>query len=223
MNRFVSPAALLLAAAVPLCMAQTSVNPRWYVTGAFGTSLIGDPSAVYTPPGGPAGSGKLKLGNGFMTGGSIGWYLRPDWRIEGDYTYRTNKLRSTSVPGLDATQSDADLASVVIMANVLKDFDGWSTGFASFKPYVGVGLGIAQEVDTDLNIGGVQREFSGNRAAWQLLAGVNWQYRSPWFAGVGLRYVDAGKLRLKSSPSGLGDIKADYKGLGLDVRLGYRF
>jgi len=104
---------------------------------------------------------------------------------------------------------------------VLKDFDGWSTGWATFKPYVGAGLGIAQEVDTDLNIGGLQREFSGNRAAWQLLAGVNWQYRSPWFAGVGLRYIDAGTVRLKSS--GLGQLDVDYKGIGLDVRLGYRF
>jgi opacity protein-like surface antigen len=224
MTRSASIAALLLAAAAPLCVAQTSATtPRWYVTGAFGSSLIGDANATYTPPGGPSGSGKLKLGSGFMTGGSVGWYLRPDWRIEADYTYRTNKLRSTTVPGLDSAQSDADYASVLIMANVLKDFDGWTTSFATFKPYVGAGLGIAQEVDTDLNIGGVQREFSGNRAAWQLLAGVNWQYRSPWFAGVGLRYIDAGTLRLKSSPSGLGEIKADYKGLGVDVRLGYRF
>jgi opacity protein-like surface antigen len=105
----------------------------------------------------------------------------------------------------------------------VRDFEGWSTGWASFKPYVGAGVGIAQEVDTDLNIAGVQREFSGNRAAWQLLAGVNWHYRSPWFAGVGVRYIDAGTLRLKSSSPGLGEVRADYKGLGLDVRLGYRF
>jgi opacity protein-like surface antigen len=223
MNRFASTAALMLAVAAPLCAAQSSTNPRWYVTGSLGTSLISDPRASYAPAGSPSGSGKLKLGSGLMAGGSVGWYLRPDWRIEADYNYRTNKLRSTTVPGLDASQSDADLASVLIMGNVLKDFEGWSTGWASFKPYVGAGVGIAQEVDTDLNIVGVQREFSGNRAAWQLLAGVNWHYRSPWFAGVGVRYIDAGTLRLKSSPPGLGEVKADYKGLGLDVRLGYRF
>lgn len=214
----------LLIAAVPLCTAQTAnSSPRWYVTGSLGTSIISDPGATFTPSGGTAGSGKLKLGSGFMTGGSVGWHLRPGWRIEADYNYRTDKLGSSSVPGLDASQTDADLASVLIMANVLKDFGGWNTGWAAFKPYVGAGLGIAQEIDTDLDVGGVQREFSGNRAAWQLLAGVNWQYRSPWFAGMGVRYVDAGTVRLKSSLSPLGEIKADYKGLGLDVRLGYRF
>ena len=66
----------------------------------------------------------------------------------------------------------------------------------------------------------IAREFS---RLSQVLAGVNWQYRSPWFAGVGLRYIDAGTLRLESSPPGLGEIKADYEGLALDVRLGYRF
>ena len=224
MNRFTSVAAALLVAASPLCLAQTDAElPRWVVSGAFGSSLISDASARYAPTAGTAGSGRLTLGSGFMTGGSIGWYLRPDWRIEADYTYRTNKLSATTVPGLDASQPDADYASVLIMANVVKEFDGWGAGWARFKPYLGAGVGIAQEVDTDLNIGGVQREFSGNRAAWQVLAGVNWQYRSPWFAGLGLRYVDAGTLRLKSSEPGLGEIRADYKGLGLDLRLGYRF
>jgi len=215
---------VLFAASVPLCSAQTSTSPsRWYVTVSSGASFISDADATYAPPSGPLTSGKLELGNGFMAGGTIGWYLRPDIRIEADFNYRRNSLDSTSVPGLDEDPSGADYASVLIMANVFKDFAGWSTDWAEFKPYVGAGLGIAQEVDTDLEIGGVAREFSGDRRAWQVLAGVNWQYRSPWFAGVGLRYIDAGTLRLESSPPGLGEIKADYKGLALDVRLGYRF
>jgi len=41
---------------------------------------------------------------------------------------------------------------------------------------------------------------------------------------TGLRlYVDAGTLRLESSPSGFGDIEAEYEGFGIDLRLGYRF
>ncbi len=224
MNCYAFVAAAVLATVAPLCAAQSPESPgRWYVTGSFGASLISDPGASYTPPGGPLARGSLRLGNGSMAGGSIGWHLRPDLRIEADYNYRTNKLRSTSVPGLDAAQPDADLASVLIMANVLRDFEGWNTGWARFKPYVGVGLGVAQEVDTDLNVGGVPREFSGNRAAWQLLAGVNWQYRSRWLAGAGLRYVDAGTVRLQSTTAAGGGIRADYKGLGLETRVGYRF
>ncbi|MFM7506273.1 MAG: outer membrane protein [Rubrivivax sp.] len=228
MNRLATAAATALAtmlATVTLpCAAQSPESlGRWYVTGSFGSSLISDPGASLAAPGGSPTSGKLRLGNGLMAGGSVGWSLRPDLRIEADYNYRTNKLRSTSVPGLDAVQPDADLASVLIMANVLRDFEGWNTGRARFKPYVGVGLGVAQEVDTDLNIAGVQREFSGNRAAWQLLTGVNWHYGSRWFAGAGLRYIDAGTVRLQSPAASAGVIRADYKGFGLDLRVGYRF
>ena len=219
-------AALALAAALPLSAAHAQTQApaaRWYLTATSGASFIGDAQATRVPATGAPGRGELRLDSGVMAGGTVGLLLRADWRLEADYLYRTNRLRATSVPGLDATQRDADLASVLIMANLLKDFDGWRTRWANVRPYVGAGLGIAQEVDADLGIGGVQREFSGNRAAWQLLAGVNWQYRSPWFAGVGLRYVDAGTVRLKASAPGQGDIRADYRGLGLDMRLGYRF
>lgn len=224
MIRSAIASALLFAASVPLCSAETGTSTsRWYLTVSSGASFISDPDVTFSPGAGPSASGKLELGGGFMAGGAVGWYLRPDVRIELDYNYRNNELSSTSVPGLDRDPSDADYASVLIMANVFKDFDGWSTGWAEFRPYLGAGLGIAQEVDTDLEIGGVAREFSGDRRAWQLLAGVNWQYRSPWFAGVGIRYIDAGTVGLESSPSGLGEIEADYQGLALDIRLGYRF
>lgn len=217
--------ALSLAAAVAMGAAQASsdAQPRWYATGTVGYSLLSDPSATYTPASGPSARGALKLGAGLMTGGSLGWHLHPGWRLEADYTYRSNEVQTTSVAGLDAQQRDGDYASVLIMANVVRDFDGWSTSWASFKPYVGAGFGFAQEIDSDLSLGGVQREFSGTRAAWQLLAGVQWQYRSPWFAGVGLKYVNAGTPRLKGSSTGTGDLRATYKGLGLDLRLGYRF
>lgn len=216
---------LVWAAAVVSGAAQANNDPasRWYVTGSLGYSLLGDPSATYTPSSGPASRGKLKLGGGLMTGGGVGWYLRPDLRLEADYTYRSNELRSTTVPGLSAQQTDADYASVIITANLLKDFEGWSTSWARFKPYVGAGIGVAQEIDSDLTLGGAKREFSGNRAAWQLLAGVQWHYQSPWFAGVGLKYVNAGTPRLKGTSAGTGDLQATYKGLGVDVRLGYRF
>lgn len=216
--------ALWLSTALPVWAAGPGDPPsRWYLTGSLGSSAISDPDATYAPSVGAPGRGTLRLGGGFMTGGTVGWYARPGWRIEADYNYRTNRLRSTSAAGLDAVQADADIASVLIMANVLKDFDGWDLGGVRLQPYVGAGLGLAQEVDTDLDVGGAPREFSGSRSAWQLLAGVQWHYRSPWFAGVGLRYVDAGSVRMKGSPAGVGAITADYRGLGVDLRLGYRF
>lgn len=72
-------------------------------------------------------------------------------------------------------------------------------------------------------IHGVKREFSGNRLAYQLLAGVNWYYRSGWFAGIRLKWFDAGGVDMPSRPSGLGNLKVDYGGISAELSLGYRF
>lgn len=214
--------AIVLSAALPAAAAGPEL-PRWYVTGFIGASQISDPSTRFTPTGGTQSSGTLKLGSGSLNGGSIGTFLMPDLRAEAEIIYRTNKVTSTSVGGIDATQSNADLASLMLMANIIKDFDGFSTSFASFKPYLGVGLGLAQEIDTDLRVAGTTTEFSGNRAAYQALAGMNWYYRSGWFAGAGLRWVDAGSAKLKGTGTPGGDLTVDYKGVSGELRVGYRF
>lgn len=138
--------------------------------------------------------------------------------------YRSDSVDSARLAGVDARQPDADLASLALMVNVLKDFDGWTTGWAQFRPYVGAGIGVLQELDADVAVGGTAREFSARSAtAWQLLGGLRWTYRSGWFADAGLRWLDAGRLRLDSQGRDADRLHVDYKGLGLDLRVGYRF
>jgi opacity protein-like surface antigen len=220
---FLASCALVMAAATPAALAQMKPGAsRYYITATAGLSALGERSAVSAPASGPGGSGNLLLGRGPMFGGSVGTWLNEDWRLEAEVNWRRDKLRESRVPGLAGTQSDADLASLVLMANVMRDFDGWQGSWARFRPYIGAGVGRAQEIDVDLTAAGQAREFSGSRSAWQLLAGVNWDYGSGWLAGAGLRYVNAGRAELKSTPGG--DIlRVDYKGLGLDLRVGYRF
>jgi opacity protein-like surface antigen len=214
--------AITWSAAAPAAAAGPEL-PRWYVTGFIGTSQISDPATRFKPTGGTESSGTLKLGSGSLNGGSIGTFLTPNLRAEAEIVYRTNKVTSASVAGIDAAQSGADLASLMLMANLIKDFDGFSTSFATFKPYLGAGLGVAQEIDSDLRVSGTTTEFSGNRAAYQALAGMNWYYRSGWFAGAGVRWVDAGSAKLKGTGTPGGDLTVDYKGVSGELRVGYRF
>jgi opacity protein-like surface antigen len=202
-------------------VAADTAKPSWYATGFLGTSQISDPSSNFKPTQGNETRGKIKLDSGMSNGGSVGMFLGADLRTELEVTYRSNSLKSSSVINIDANQTDADLASLIFTANVLKDFNGFSTNFATFKPYVGVGLGIVQEIDTDIRINGTLTELEAtNRGVYQLLTGVNWYYRSGWFAGAGLRWVDAGNVKLKGKT---GELKIDYKGLSGDLRIGYRF
>jgi opacity protein-like surface antigen len=194
---------------------------KWYVTATLGASIINDPSSDYKPNNGVDQNGKLKVDSGMLFGGSVGYYLMPDVRIEGEVVYRSNDISSSSIPSFNRRQSSSDIASVMYMANIYKDFDLFSTSFANFKPYLGVGVGIAQETDVDATVNGVKQEFSdNNRFAYQALTGINWYYRSGWFAGLGLRYMDAGKPRLDGNT---GDLKVDYDGLSTELKIGFKF
>jgi opacity protein-like surface antigen len=212
-----------LALANPAFANGSADEDRWYVTIIGGWSGVRDASATLEPLNGTSTSGELKIGSGFLYGGSIGYQIDPSWRIEGELAYRGNGVDAATIAGVDSEQNDGDLASLALMVNGLYLFEGWQSSFARFRPFVGAGLGWAQEIDTDLMIDGVKREFSGNRFAYQLLAGVNWYYRSGWFAGVRLKWFDAGSVDLAATPSGLGNLKVDYGGLSAELSLGYRF
>jgi opacity protein-like surface antigen len=196
---------------------------RWYVSIYGGTSVLGKQDARLTRTGQPDSAGDLSTRAGWLAGGAIGLRIRPELRVELEMTYRTNELKNVGVPGLDGRPTDGDYASLVYMVNGYYDFAQWNASFATFMPYVGVGVGYAQEIDTDQSINGAPVEFSGSKAAYQLLAGVNWHYRSRWSAGLGLRYTGAGTVEMASNRSGTGPLRAKYDGLGLIASLGYRF
>jgi opacity protein-like surface antigen len=95
-------------------------------------------------------------------------------------------------------------------------------GPANVRPYVGLGIGRAQEVDADLTAGGAEREFSGSGSARQFMAGLRWDYGSPWTADIGVSVADAGRVRL--TRTGAADtVDARYRATTLTARLGYRF
>ena len=217
----------LSIAAMPLAPAlaagQMPQAGDWAVTAQVGASRLSDPSVRFTPSAGGASDGEFRLGGGQASGATLGRYLTPDLRVEAEFMYRSNAIDVSTVPGLALGGAEGDYASTILMANVIKEFAGWRTGFASFRPYVGAGIGMATEIDSDLPVAGVEQEFSArDRFAWQVMAGVNWYYDSGWFAGAGVRWIDAGRVTLESS-AGDARIEADYGGLSALVRVGYRF
>lgn len=192
----------------------------WYFHANLGTSSVSNPSVNL----GSNSVGQLKIGSGSTNGGALGRRLSPDLRLEAEISYRSNSLKNSTAGGIDTQQPDADYAALFLFANLLYDLPGWSTSFATFRPYVGVGLGRAQEIDTDLKLGGAAREFSGSKAASQWLLGVNWDYNSAWSAGLSVRGTRVSKLALKGSgPANGQTLTTSYRGTTALVTLGYRF
>jgi opacity protein-like surface antigen len=221
-RRLPSLAALLLLVSGGNVLAQP-LTERWYVDLFGGASLPGSVSATLERPGLPAVSGDLDTKAGAIAGGALGYRLARDWRIEAEVAYRSNTVRSTSLPGLDRGPADADLASLVFMVNGYYDFAPIMASFATFRPYVGLGVGLAQEVDADLRVGGAPIEFSGSRVAYQLAAGVRWHYASRWSASLGVRYLNAGTVEMTADRAGTGPMRIRYDGFAVTAGIGYRF
>ena len=215
--------ALLCASLAPtISLAQgaasTGATP-WYAVLNAGASMVSDPSVTL---GGT--SGRFDVGSGTSFGGAVGRRFGDSLRGEFEISYRSNALKGASVRGIDATQPDGDLAALFMMANVYYDFAPIPAGRARFRPYLGLGLGFAQEVDTDLLAQGAAAQFSGSGVAWQLAAGVNWDYGSRWIAGVGLRYTDAGRIDMTGSGAVAGQtLDLRYRAVTASASIGYRF
>lgn len=116
-------------------------DDRWYVTIIGGWSGVRDASATLEPLNSTSTSGELKIGSGFLYGGSIGYQIDPSWRIEGELTYRGNGVDAATIAGVDSERNDGDLASLALMVNGLYLFEGWESSFTRFRPFVGAGSG----------------------------------------------------------------------------------
>lgn len=203
-------ATLALACGLNAAVAQ---ERPWYVTLDAGLSRAGNPDFA---------GGRLTTSQGPAFGGAIGRHLGANWRVEAAVMYRNNGVKSLTSPGFDPRPADADWASLFLTVNALYDFGAFKLGPANVRPYLGLGLGQAQEVDTDLTSGGAQREFSGSASARQVMAGLRWDYGSPWVADVGLSLAQSGKLRLAATGGGTA-VEAKYRATTVVARLGYRF
>ncbi len=185
----------------------------WYLTLDAGFTSASDPSFA---------GGRLTTRRGEAYGGAFGRHLGPNWRVEAAIAYRNNPVKRVGSPGFDPEPQGADWASLFVTVNAVYDFDGFQLGTAKVRPYVGLGLGRAQEVDTDLRVAGVEREYSGSGSARQLMLGLRWDYGSPWVADVGITLADAGTVRFKATGASQ-SFDARYRATTVLARVGYRF
>jgi hypothetical protein len=198
--------------ATSLTAAHAEDRP-WYFTLDAGFTSASDPTFA---------GGRLTTRVGPSYGGAFGRHLGPNWRVEAAVAYRNNLVRRVGGTGFDPEPKDSDWASLFLTVNAVYDFGGFQLGKAKVRPYVGLGVGRAQEVDTDLQVGGTNREYSGSGSARQLMVGLRWDYGSPWVADVGVNVADAGTVRFKATGSSE-NFDARYRATTVAARLGYRF
>lgn len=207
---------LLLAASLLSTgsMAQAAAGP-----GALYLDFFGGFSGLSS--GDLTQGGAVSRGNydgGTIVGMAIGKHLNDDWDLEAEWFYRSNDISSvTGGPFNGAT--DGDFASTNLMFNALYKF------YANDKVrlYCGLGVGLMQEVDIDMSIGGAAQEFSENWVpAAQLILGVSYPINQDFSVTAEARYHYASSPDLEAGNGG-SRVKADYSGYSALLGLRYSF
>lgn len=155
---------------------------------------------------------------GFRSGLAFGWMPNEKFALELEYLYSTNDL--DEVIFSDGQRFDeGNYASVVISANGYYFFRPGQ----SFRPYVGAGLGLVQEVDIDFETAdGEEISFETDDFGFQVMAGFLWQTGDRWSIDLQARYLSVSSLEMEAE-EGPGVVRADYEPLSLLAGISYRF
>ena len=134
----------------------------------------------------------------WIVGAGAGWRFTPNLRGDITFDYRPDFNQNTSFgigPG-----AKSGLHNWTLMANGYYDFT--IDAIQPLVPYVGGGIGVAQNSVDGVTVGvpgtGLAR-ISGhdtNQFAWQLSAGVTYNFSPNLALDVGYRYLNAGETGL---------------------------
>jgi opacity protein-like surface antigen len=92
----------------------------------------------------------------------------------------------------------------------------------SWSPYIGLGVGFLQEIDSDVELVGIadQKDLEDQIFAWQAMIGAEVPLNESWrFYGEG-RFMSAPGPDLSNSN---GSYSVDYNNLSLVLGIGYQF
>jgi opacity protein-like surface antigen len=163
-------------------------------------------------------SGEASLDTGALVGLGGGYRFNRQFAAELEYVYRSNDI--DEIKGKDGAviANGGDLASVAIMANGYYYLDLAE----SWAPYIGLGMGFLQEVDSDVQLVGIndQKDLEDQVFAWQAMVGAEVPIQENWrFYGEG-RFMSAPSPDLSNSKGSYG---VDYNNLSLIFGIGYQF
>ena len=185
-----------------------------------------------------------------VVGLSLGYFIKPNLAIEGNYRYRENitdsdqYLASPIIPGTTVNQ-DAKIKTHSLMVNGKYFFDIASS---KIRPYAKAGIGIAQNKTNSTldmtplfsNIGGAATlDGLGNgckgsvkwcypsdkktNLAWSVGFGAQYPINEKTYIGLDYQYINMGKAQTGTDPNGDRLEVKNVRNHEVSVTLGYRF
>ena len=102
-----------------------------------------------------------------------------------------------------------------VMANAYFDY----LTCTPWTPYVGAGLGVSYLKAQMFENGAKEFDKSTNNFAWQVMAGLAYEFNSHWAVDLGYRYADLGRIRKNEGEGNITKITAREH----DIMLGARY
>ncbi|MGK5594476.1 MAG: outer membrane protein [Parachlamydiaceae bacterium] len=159
MKKMICLFAAMLAFVLPT--AVSALDVEGFYVGALGGANFLETSKRHAE--------KAKFKTGYAAGGMIGYRWCNGLRLEGEVSYRHNKIKSFKF-GSTMHHPGGHARTWSYLANALYDFSDWS--YWCITPYVGVGIGYGQQ---RLKVGSHDSfHRHKNGFAWQAIAGISY-------------------------------------------------
>jgi hypothetical protein len=165
-------------------------------------------------------SGSADYAFGWLAGASVG----RQWEnlgIEVEWLYRSNDIDSLKLA--DGGRGDGDLASTSLFLNLTWTFDGWGAAGARWRPYLGLGAGLLEEVDVDAVTAGLEDYSDEWVPAGQVTVGLMRELSPHWAVFAEGRYLYAGEVDLSAESGGGRDVSLNYETWSALVGLRFNF
>lgn len=172
--------------------AYAASSARFYLRGDVGYDWQVAPSLSESD----TSFSSTSMGSAWTFGGGVGMYLSPNWRADVTYDHiNDSKVKYSWASSWNSGTGEFEADSNVVLANLYYDF----SGRAGFNPYVGAGIGWAENhahsgMVTDA-CGCMSTIQSGNENnfAWALMAGFTRQLDRGFSLDAGYRFLSTGK------------------------------
>ncbi len=212
--------ALSLGAILTLALAtpEAKAEGNWYLKPTVGAAFLSSSSFRQSGVAEDGATGNGDFDSGYFAGIGFGYRFDNGWSTDLTWEFRTNDI--DEVRFSDGTRfTEGNYASNIIYLNGYYTFG--TAQDRRWRPYLGAGLGYVQEIDIDLEAGGVENSYSGDgEIAYQVMGGVKYDLSDRWRLQGEARYVSVSGSDLDFEGNGSGQISdIDYDGwtLGLNV------
>lgn len=207
----------LIVVSVLLFSLSSFADERFYARIYGGASVLGNQDISQSGFRTAGVTGEMETSLGYRAGFSFGYNWSESFSSELTWDYITNSAETTFSDG--SNYSRGDYSSRLHFLNTYYHFN--SSG--NFRPYLGIGLGIIQEIDIDLEDSTGEQSFSDDGGlGYQLIVGTEYKINNNW--GLNIELTNIGFSGPDFRSEGGNSVISDTEGYGpWNVNLGLKY